>query len=304
MPLKTLDEKLARIAADNRCRDFILADAKDADMGFGISAPGPQYDHGPKHPKSCGVARLRSLPEFRQAMREIVAQGLVDIMLMSASTSEVLTIQERLFDQSTVTPAVRANDTTDIWCGSSSGYGSEPSLPFRTATIDHIQCGLAHCQPEQRQLGANVGLYSITFNNHAERDRNALEQYKAFRIEAEAKGFRHFLEVFAPNATGLRPLANVGRYVNDCIVRTLGGVTSKGRPLFLKMPYFGPAAMEALASYDPSLVIGILGGSAGTTHDAFKMLAEAKKYGARAALFGRKINYAEDQLEFVRHLRC
>ena len=35
-------------------------------------------------------------------------------MLMSRSTSEVLTIDERLFDNSAHTPAVRANDTTDI----------------------------------------------------------------------------------------------------------------------------------------------------------------------------------------------
>jgi len=34
------------------------------------------------------------------------------------------------------------------------------------------------------------------------------------------------------------------------------------------------------------------------------MLWEAKKYGARAALFGRKINQAENQLMFVRVLRA
>ena len=48
---------------------------------------------------------------------------------------------------------------------------------------------------------------------------------------------------------------------------------------------------------------GILGGSSGTTFDAFNMLWEAKKYGARAALFGRKINNAEHQLSFIVHLR-
>ncbi|MCS6978168.1 MAG: hypothetical protein NZM31_14335, partial [Gemmatales bacterium] len=47
----------------------------------------------------------------------------------------------------------------------------------------------------------------------------------------------------------------------------------------------------------------ILGGSAGTTYDAFKLLSEAKKYGARVALFGRKINNAENQLAFIRFLR-
>jgi hypothetical protein len=61
--------------------------------------------------------------------------------------------------------------------------------------------------------------------------------------------------------------------------------------------------MEELVHYDPQLVVGILGGSAGTTYDAFKLLAEAKKYGARVALFGRKINNAENQLAFIRFLR-
>jgi hypothetical protein len=70
------------------------------------------------------------------------------------------------------------------------------------------------------------------------------------------------------------------------------------------MPYFGPAAMEQLVSYDNTLVVGILGGSAGTTFDAFHMLWEAKMYGARAALFGRKINSAEHQLTFVKYLRA
>ena len=61
--------------------------------------------------------------------------------------------------------------------------------------------------------------------------------------------------------------------------------------------------MEELVHYDPHLVVGILGGSAGTTYDAFKLLSEAKKYGARVALFGRKINNAENQFAFIRFLR-
>ncbi len=92
-------------------------------------------------------------------------------------------------------------------------------------------------------------------------------------------------------------------FINDVIVRTLGGVTAKGRPLFLKMVYHGPKAMEELVHYDPHLVVGILGGSAGTTYDAFKLLSEARKCGARVALFGRKINNAENQLAFIRFLR-
>ncbi len=81
-------------------------------------------------------------------------------------------------------------------------------------------------------------------------------------------------------------------------------MTSSGRPLFLKIPYHGPAAIEALARYDRSLIVGILGGSSGTTFDAFQMLWEAKKHGARVALYGRKINNSEHQLTFVRYLRA
>ena len=38
---KSLDRKLAAIHADpSGCREFIIADAKDADMAFGLGAPG------------------------------------------------------------------------------------------------------------------------------------------------------------------------------------------------------------------------------------------------------------------------
>src|SRR6202171_3563873 len=97
---KTLDQKLRRIHADpSGCKDFILADAKDADMALAIGAPG-------RSPEAhSGELRYRSLAEFRAIIEQIVQQSLVDIMLMSASTSEVLTIQKRLFDNSAVTPA-------------------------------------------------------------------------------------------------------------------------------------------------------------------------------------------------------
>jgi hypothetical protein len=298
MVAKSLDIKLARIHADpHGAKDFILADAKDADMALSIGAPGRSPE---AHP---GEVRYRSLAEFRDIITTIVEQKLVDIMLMSASTSEVLTIHRRLFDNSPVTPAARANDTTDIHIIRGSKYPADPSRPFRTATLDHIQCGHLDCKPEERTLGANLGLYSITFNNDTELDREALEEYRLFRIETERKGFRHFLEVFDPNRPEAVAPDKLPGFINDAIVRTLGGVTSAGRPLFLKMVYHGPQAMEELVHYDPHLIVGILGGSAGTTYDAFKLLAEAKKYGARVALFGRKINNAENQLAFIRFLR-
>src|SRR5918992_5321493 len=99
MTEKSLDRKLRRIHADpHGCKDFILADAKDADMALAIGAPGRSPEtHG-------GELRYRTLQEFRNTIEQIVAQGLVDIMLMSASTNEVLTIQQRIFDKSHVTP--------------------------------------------------------------------------------------------------------------------------------------------------------------------------------------------------------
>jgi hypothetical protein len=237
-------------------------------------------------------------------IRENARSGLVDIMLMSASTAELLVMRERMFDDLSVTPAARANDTTDIFVASGGNYPQQPSRPFRTATIDHMMCGKAHCEPAERKLGVDLGLYSMTFNNDVQLDREALETYRQFRVEAEAKGFRHFLEVFDPNAP-LKPIdGDVGRFVADMVTRALAGVTSAGRPVFLKLVYHGPAVMEALSGYDRHLVPGILGGSSGTTYDAFHMLWEARKYGARAALYGRKINSAEHQLSFIRYLRA
>jgi hypothetical protein len=295
---KSLDQKLARIHADpSGAKDFILADAKDADMAFGIGAPGLSPE------RHDGELRYRSLSEYRAQIREIVGQGLVDIMLMSASTSELLALQERIFDNSTVTPAARANDTTDVHVLRGGRYVSQAALPFSTATLDHIQCGHVDCDANERQRGVGLGLYSLTFNNDPADDRHRLEEYKRFREEAERKGFRHFLEVFDPNPADRVTADKTAEFVNDAIARTLAGVTQRGRPAFLKIVYHGPKAMEELVRYDPHLIVGILGGSAGTTYDAFKMLAEAKKYGARAALYGRKINSAECQLAFVRFLR-
>ncbi|MBD3266375.1 hypothetical protein GF373_06865, partial [bacterium] len=295
---KSLDKKIAAIKANPNSKAFIIADAKDADMAFGIASTGrrsPEYHHG--------ELPFRSIQEYRDMMRLVLKQGLVDILLMSASSNEVLTIQERLFDNSHVTPAGRANDTTDIHALRGNAYTTMASRPFRTTTIDHLQCGKSTCEPGERQLGANLGLYSITYTNNLERDLASLEAFKQFRLEAEEKGFRYFLEVFDPNIPDAIPPDKLDGFINDAITRTLAGVTERGRPLFLKIVYHGPKAMEELVNYDNDLIIGILGGSSGTTYDAFKLIAEAQKYGARVALYGRKINNAEHQLAFIQFLR-
>jgi hypothetical protein len=293
---KSLDQKLAAIHADpSGCGEFILADAKDADMAFGMVAPGVT-------PTEQGE-RFKTLAEYREQIRAVVRQGIVDIMLMSASTSEQLTLQEKLFENSPITPAIRANDATDVHAMRGSVIPTQPARPWRSASLDHVQCGHIDCAAAERQTGVDLGLYSVTFNNDCQLDLATIEAYKSFREEAERKRFRHFLEVFNPNLPAAVPPEKMPQFVNDVIARTLAGVTLTQRPVFLKIVYNGPAAMEELVAYDPHLIVGVLGGSAGTTLDAFTLIHQARKYGARAALFGRKINQAENQLAFIEFLR-
>jgi len=295
---KSLDRKLRSIHADpHGSTEFIIADAKDADMAFGMGAPGKSPE------RHDGEVRFKTLADYRQQIREVVGQGIVDIVLMSASTSERLTIEERIFEGSTVTPAARANDATDVHVVRGGTIHTEAARPFRSAALDHIQCGHLDCQPAERTVGANLGLYSVTFNNRSELDLDTLGRFKEFREEAERKGFRYFLEIFDPNLPDAVPAEHTPGFVNDLVARSLAGVTDAGRPLFLKMVYHGPQAMEELVRYDPHLVVGVLGGAAGTTLDAFQLLHETRKYGGRAALFGRKINQAECQLAFIEFLR-
>ncbi len=310
---KSLDVKLAELKTNPSSRAFIIADAKDADMAFGVRATGPRSYLAPHGARPAQFSPevwtreefgYRNLPEFLDIIREVVHQGLIDIMLMSAYVNEQLTIKEGLFKNSPVTPAARANDTTDLWVIRHGCYTREPAQPFRSATIDHIQCGQVECDRTQTEFpGANLGLYSVTFVNDLEQDRQTLLWFKAFREEAERKQFRYFLEVFDPNVPSGVPSEKLGEFINDNIIRSLAGVPEAGRPQFLKIVYHGPKALEELAQYDPNLVVGILGGSAGTTYDAFRLIHDAQKYGARVALFGRKINNAEHQLAFIECLR-
>jgi DhnA family fructose-bisphosphate aldolase class Ia len=280
--IKTLDAKLVRIHAGKYTpKDFIIADAKDGDMGFGATAPGPVR----------GSSKLKSKSQYLEAMTEMTKSGLVDIMLMSASSAEALH-EKKLFAKSKVTPAVRLNDTTDIWSQRGQNYKADFSQPFRTA------------RPEKAKKVADLGLYSVTFSNDVDADVWSLENYRQFREEATKAKMRHFFEVFNPAMDIGLSTAELGHYINDSIVRCLAGVMSAEQPLFLKMQYNGAAAMEELANYDPKrLVVGILGGAKGTTRDTFELVSQAEKYGARVALFGRKINFAEAPLELVRIMR-
>ena len=270
-------------------------------MAFGVTAPGPGRCPPNSHRESEGC--WKSLDDYRQQIRDVVGQGIVDIVLLSASNLEKLAIEERLFEDSAITAAARANDTTDIWVVRGGKYPTLPSRAFRTASLEHIKYGRFQTDCTQPYRGADLGLYSITFTNNIDWDYQTLQDFAAFRHEAEIKHFRYFLEVFNPNVDPGIPAREIPGFLNDHVVRALAGVPTAGRPLFLKIPFNGPGPLEELVAYDPSLIVGILGGSAGTTFDAFQLIHDAQKYGAWAALFGRKINLSEHPLTFIDFLR-
>ena len=284
---KSLILKLQKIRNQKyKQKDFIIADAKDGDLAMGITTPGPQRDKQGKI-----IQGFKKLKDYKKAMEVMTKSKLVDIMLMSASVGESL-VEKKIFKNSPVTPAIRMNDTSDIWLMRNSNYRSTNPRPFRSARIDRVS-----------KL-VNLGLFSVTFSKNVDFDLAMLNSYRNFRIESLEYKFSHFLEVFNPPIDVGMNNQELGDYVNDCIIKAIAGQTKEERPLFLKIAYNGPKAMEELASYDPeNLIVGILGGSKGTTRDCFELIYKASKYGAKVALFGRKINLSEDPIGLVQLMR-
>ncbi len=278
---KTLDTRLARLCnGSTDPNDFIIADAKDGDMAFGVTAPG-----------TTPSGALKTREHHLQAIRDMTASGLVDIMLLSASSLNILT-DEGLFEDSAVTPAARLNDTTDIWMARGGEYRESPSRPFSSASLQAIA------------PMTSLGLYSMTFSNQIEADLVTLNAYRDFRESVRGTGVRHFLEVFNPAFDIGIDEDQIGHYINDMIIKAIAGVTRDDAPQFLKIQFNGFKSMSELCAYDPTrLITGILGGAKGTTRDTFELLHQASSAGARVALFGRKINQAEAPLELVRLMR-
>lgn len=288
MIAEKLKTKLDKIKSGHyQPTDFIIADAKDGDMAFGIAAPGPVLNSAADD----GYTDYKKREDYLAAMTAMAESELIDILLMSASSAETLQAG-KLFEKVAVTPAIRLNDTTDIWSARGSNYRDNPSTPFATVDLDTVT---SLCQ---------LGLYSITFSNSLEADRTTLEAYRNFRSAIRHTDLQHFLEVFNPAFDIKLNDASLGDYINDMILKTLAGVTQVDAPLFLKMQFNGQRAMADLCTYDPAnLIVGILGGSAGTTRDTFELAQQAEQAGARVALFGRKINLAESPIELVRLMR-
>ena len=152
--MKALDIKLKNIRNSSyKQSDFIIADAKDADMGGGRRAPGfIRKENGD----------LTDIPasylSYLNKMEEMTNSGLVDVMLMSMTSAERL-INKKVFENSSVTPAVRLNDTSCIWGLLRHGeYDKEESRPFSTTQLSHAITFV------------DLGLYSMTFNTNVDRD--------------------------------------------------------------------------------------------------------------------------------------
>ena len=169
------------------------------DMASGLAATGSDSSHR----ETTLVAR----PLSRSRCGRSSSRGLVDIMLMSASTSDQLTIKG---DVSSRTRASRrpfaANDTTlTSTCPRRRHIcRGEALAPVSPATIEQIP--EREDQPNTCRadgLGPDLGLYSITPNNKLEFDYPTLEAYREFRNEAELKGFRPLpRSICDPNACG------------------------------------------------------------------------------------------------------
>ena len=278
-----LDEKLARIRAGAYKRsDFIIADAKDPDMGPGLHAVGPARGRG-RGPVSARAPNSSTI-------QAVVTQDVVDVMLTSVSNLERL-VKRDAFNGTGVKPVIRANDTTDIW--RHRGAAPSPSL-----------AAVPHRSLQHATALTDLGLYSITFTDDLDADHASLDAFREFRADAEANDFRYFLEVFNPNVA-LGVAAGTMPAIRQRRDRPLPRRPHRGRAAaFLKIAYNGPKALEELASFDPGLVVGVLGGGAGTTRDCFELIHQAEKHGARVALFGRKINLAESPLDIVRLMRA
>jgi hypothetical protein len=126
--MKSLDAKLAEIKANPSSRAFILADAKDADMAFGIRAwprsagrrgERPSvFSRNPTRRNSVIATFLNSSTSFVVVLR---ARGHhVDVRL-----NEQLSNKEALFRNSQVTPAA-TNDDRRLGCPHGC-YTREPS---------------------------------------------------------------------------------------------------------------------------------------------------------------------------------
>ena len=199
----------------------------------------------PSASRMVASTRYRTREEFLDQIRAIVRQDIVDIMLMSASNMERLS-DEGLFKDSPVKPAIRANDTSDIWRMRGATPSTRPSRPFRSASIPRTMYGTATPMPGAAITGptsASTRLPSITTSTPTwPRWKPSPPSAPRPPTAASRASSRCSTPTSTPESTP-RPCPT---HVNDNILRRIAGVHQADRPQFLKIVYNGPKALEEL----------------------------------------------------------
>ena len=276
-----LDEKLQNIREGRYKRsDFIIADAKDFDAGAGITCSGFDYTD------PSGQARRRTRDEFLDQIEAIVKQDIVDIMLVSVSNLERLH-ERAVFEASQVKPAIRANLTTDCWGGIRHGQllqGSFKAVPVGDDLArDHWDATTCAWKADHRHRSRT--LLDHLRQRPGTRCKGARRVQALSLIEAAANNFRYFYEVFNPNIDiGLQSYRDrrVPQRHNPTVTRWPDQVRKTRVP-----QRFHSTARGHLRSWPAShseLIVGVLGGGAGTTRDTFELVNQAERYGARLGL--------------------
>jgi len=287
---KLADPKLLR-------RSPIFIFAADALVAYGMTGIGAE-----KRP----TPHFRTRPEYLQLMRDILADGHIDGLLMTPADAEVLAMDENVFDGSPITPIVRMNAETWIWSPRHGRYNRQVSRPFRTVLTSEAGRYCTQAMACAKDCKIKLGLYSITLNNETDADAETMREFLEFAWEAgDTPDFHYFLEVFLPNAPqpGMDQ-KQMGEYVADSIVRIMSYLRKHQRPLFIKTVYTSPDVWRALVAFDPTLVIGALGGSRINARKTLQLAFDATENGARVILFGRAIFQEDDPRLMCRSLRA
>ena len=149
---KSLDRKLAAIHADPNCREFIIADAKDADMALGLGAPGQSPE---MHAGEVRFKTLRRIPRPDAADHALgPGRHHADVGQLQPCADVRRAPVRRLAGHA----RVRANDTTDIHLRPGRDLRRvrrRGRSGRRASTTSSAATSIA--TPEERSLGAEPG---------------------------------------------------------------------------------------------------------------------------------------------------
>jgi len=278
----------------------ILVFAGDALAAGGLRGLGRVVENGKTRP--------RRQAEFLQLCRDLTKDGAIDGCLLTPADAETLAVEEQFFSSTAVTPMVRLNAETSIWSPRHGQYRNQAAQPFQTVAVQAAAPEAAYCSLDGGSLECHVriGLYSITLNNDVDADRRTLLAYLDFaRQIGDRPQWNHFLEVFLPNVNlpGL-DTEKRGQYVADSIVRTMSYLQKHQRPRFIKTEFTSTSTWRELCEFDPTLIIGALGGPRINTRKTLELAHNVVTNGGRATLFGRTIFEDDNPRAICRALRA